>query len=200
MKTLKIGGERNLWFWAEWAGEQGYLCTGNFVISKCGFGLNQNKTPRVSKFPLKWKFWEFWFGNAEAGCFWYPPPAPDLQSEINFLVSLQPCCHQLPWGGGRFPGDTDGDISPGASLRITGLSALLWEPSVLPDFLGVARLGPGTYPVRAADTSDGWRGCVRKTGEGGGCWQSRRPSVISCKRPKPFIQQSCQSPSPGEAL
>lgn len=70
IKTIKIRGERSLWFWAKRAGKQDYPCTGNFVISKCGFNLNHNKTPKVSKFPLKWKFWDFGPGNAEAECFW----------------------------------------------------------------------------------------------------------------------------------
>lgn len=173
MKTLKVGGERTLRFWAERAGKQGSSCTGNSVTSKCGFSLNQNKTPRVSKFPLKWKFWEFWSGNAEAGCFWYPPPAPDLRSETDFLVSLQPCRQQLPRGGGRFPGGHLRRHLPGS---LSKNRAFVWKPSSLLGFLGVAQLGPG-------GTSGGWKGCVRKTEDGGGWWRGRRTSFVSWKKP-----------------
>lgn len=157
IKTIRIRGVRNLWFWAKRAGKQDYSCTGNFVISKCGFNLNQNKTPRSFQIPLEmeilriltWKCWSRVF-LIPSSC---PRPAGRKQLSCQLAVAPRPASLRT-WEDSR---GHQWCHLPGSPSNISGLWALLWEPSSHQDFLGIAQLGPGMQLVRAAGRAGGWR-------------------------------------------
>lgn len=99
-------------------------------------------------------------------------PPQTCRAKPTFSSACSRAGNIFPVEVGGFLGDTYGDISPGASPKIAALRAFMWEPLSLLGFLGVAQLGPGRTP-------GGWKGCFRKTEDGGGWWQGRRTSFVS---------------------